>query len=84
MIETCLIPNNKKFIKGVGESKWYEQVFSLLKTASRIAELLSNSRNVIVKCSDGWDRTSQLCALSMVMLDPYYRTIEGFEVLVQK
>lgn len=37
-----------------------------------------------VHCSDGWDRTSQLTSLSMLLLDGYYRTIEGFEVLIEK
>lgn len=26
----------------------------------------------------------QLTALAMVLLDPYYRTIKGFEVLIEK
>ena len=26
----------------------------------------------------------QLTALSMLMLDPYYRTLKGFEVLIEK
>ncbi|KAJ3357976.1 hypothetical protein HDU83_000033 [Entophlyctis luteolus] len=34
--------------------------------------------------SDGWDRTAQLCSLAELCLDPYYRTIEGFAVLVEK
>lgn len=42
------------------------------------------STSVVVHCSDGWDRTSQLTALAMLLLDPYYRTIKGFEVLVEK
>ena len=33
---------------------------------------------------DGWDRTSQLTSLSMLMLDSYYRTLKGFEVLIEK
>ena len=41
-------------------------------------------RSVLVHCSDGWDRTPQLTSLSMLMLDPYYRTIEGFIVLIEK
>ena len=36
--------------------------------------------NVLVHCSDGWDRTSQLTALSQLMMDPYYRTVLGFKV----
>ncbi len=37
-----------------------------------------------VHCSDGWDRTAQLAGLAQVMLDPFYRTIEGLFVLIQK
>jgi hypothetical protein len=44
---------------------------------------LANS-HVLVHCSDGWDRTSQLSSLAQLCLDPYYRTIEGFAVLVEK
>lgn len=40
--------------------------------------------NILVHCSDGWDRTAQLCALASVMLDPYYRTIEGLCILIEK
>lgn len=31
--------------------------------------------NVIVHCSDGWDRTTQLAVLTQLIIDPYYRTI---------
>lgn len=40
--------------------------------------------NVLVHCSDGWDRTSQLTSLSQLMMDPYYRTMEGFKVCVSQ
>ncbi len=35
-------------------------------------------------CSDGWDRTAQTCALSQLLLDPYYRTFDGFRALIEK
>jgi hypothetical protein len=38
----------------------------------------------MVHCSDGWDRTTQLCALAQIMLDPYSRTIDGLIVLIEK
>eukprot|EP00003_Mantamonas_plastica_P005861 TRINITY_DN14787_c0_g1_i3.p1 TRINITY_DN14787_c0_g1~~TRINITY_DN14787_c0_g1_i3.p1 ORF type:complete len:442 (-),score=127.90 TRINITY_DN14787_c0_g1_i3:79-1404(-) len=37
-----------------------------------------------VHCSDGWDRTSQLVGLAELMLDPYYRSLRGFIILVEK
>lgn len=44
----------------------------------------SGKTSVVVHCSDGWDRTGQLTSLAMLMLDGYYRTIRGFEVLLEK
>ncbi|MEQ2201682.1 Myotubularin- protein 6, partial [Xenoophorus captivus] len=36
--------------------------------------------SVLVHCSDGWDRTAQVCALGSLLMDPYYRTIKGLMV----
>lgn len=49
-----------------------------------MARSLSQGQNVLVHCSDGWDRTSQLCSLAGIFLDPYYRTIIGFHTLIEK
>uniref|UniRef100_A0A1I7XJE2 phosphatidylinositol-3,5-bisphosphate 3-phosphatase n=1 Tax=Heterorhabditis bacteriophora TaxID=37862 RepID=A0A1I7XJE2_HETBA len=38
----------------------------------------------VVHCSDGWDRTSQTVAIAQLLLDPFYRTIHGFQVLIEK
>ena len=47
----------------------------------RVAEVIEKQKSsVLVHCTDGWDRTAQLTALAMLMLDPYFRTIRGFEV----
>jgi hypothetical protein len=57
----------------------------LLKGVNMIVEAIIQKRtNVLVHCSDGWDRTAQLCALAQQLLDPYFRTIEGFAVLIEK
>ncbi|CAG8694406.1 10625_t:CDS:2, partial [Racocetra fulgida] len=42
------------------------------------------SSHVLIHCSDGWDRTTQLTSISILCLDPYYRTFRGFQVLVEK
>lgn len=57
----------------------------ILAGALRIADKLESGKtSVVVHCSDGWDRTGQLTSLAMLMLDGYYRTIRGFEVLLEK
>lgn len=65
-------------------SKWLQYIGTILKGASSIAESLLYGYPVLVHCSDGWDRTAQLTALTQLMVDPYYRTIEGFFTLINK
>ena len=36
--------------------------------------------SVLVHCSDGWDRTAQVCSVACVLLEPYYRTLKGLMV----
>jgi len=38
----------------------------------------------VIHCSDGWDRTTQLSCLAQIMMDSYFRTITGFEILLEK
>lgn len=53
----------------------------ILKSSIKVASVIyCENRSVLVHCSDGWDRTSQICSLSEILLDPYYRTIDGFRV----
>eukprot|EP00112_Aurelia_sp_Birch-Aquarium-sp1_P025334 Seg837.12 transcript_id=Seg837.12/GoldUCD/mRNA.D3Y31 product="Myotubularin-related protein 2" protein_id=Seg837.12/GoldUCD/D3Y31 len=73
------------FLSNLESSKWLEHIKAILAGAVRIADIVDRCRlSVIVHCSDGWDRTPQLTSLAMLLLDPYYRTIEGFEVLIEK
>jgi len=55
-----------------------------VECARFMAESIAKGTSCIVHCSDGWDRTSQTVALAQLILDPFYRTIRGFEVLVEK
>ncbi|XP_030194553.1 myotubularin-related protein 1a isoform X1 [Gadus morhua] len=69
----------------VHQTHWLEYIRLLLTGAVRIADRLESGKtSVVVHCSDGWDRTPQLTALAMLMLDSYYRTLQGFQVLVEK
>ncbi|XP_026871374.2 myotubularin-related protein 1a isoform X4 [Electrophorus electricus] len=70
---------------GIDATRWLEYIRLLLAGAVRIADKLESSKSsVVVHCSDGWDRTAQLTSLAMLMLDSYYRTLRGFQVLLEK
>ncbi|CAM4520787.1 unnamed protein product [Leuciscus chuanchicus] len=69
----------------IDATHWLEYIRLLLAGAVRIADKVESSKSsVVVHCSDGWDRTAQLTSLSMLMLDSYYRTLRGFQVLLEK
>lgn len=69
----------------VEDTRWLAHVRLVLSGALRVAEAVENKgTTVLVHCSDGWDRTGQLCGLSQILLDGHYRTIEGFIDVVEK
>ena len=66
-------------------SGWIRHISAIMEGTALIARNVHvNSSHVLIHCSDGWDRTSQLSALAQLCLDPFYRTIRGFEILVEK
>ncbi|XP_032474964.1 myotubularin-related protein 1 isoform X1 [Phocoena sinus] len=74
-----------RWLSNVDGTHWLEYIRMLLAGAVRIADKIESGKtSVVVHCSDGWDRTSQLTSLAMLMLDSYYRTIKGFEALIEK
>ena len=75
-------PPNRELL---AKSKWIKHISGILDGSAIIARQVGiQHSHVLIHCSDGWDRTSQLSALAQLMLDPYYRTIDGFIVLVEK
>uniref|UniRef100_A0A8C3AFN1 phosphatidylinositol-3,5-bisphosphate 3-phosphatase n=1 Tax=Cyclopterus lumpus TaxID=8103 RepID=A0A8C3AFN1_CYCLU len=69
----------------IDQTHWLEYIRLLLAGAAKIANKLESGKtSVVVHCSDGWDRTAQLTSLAMLMLDSHYRTLRGFQVLVEK
>ncbi|CAD6184281.1 unnamed protein product [Caenorhabditis auriculariae] len=83
---SALIPrvDEKNFYKLLDESKWLQHVHSILSASMEIVGQVDRKMSVLVHCTDGWDRTAQLTSLSMLQLDGYYRTLEGFIVLIEK
>ncbi|XP_068344787.1 phosphatidylinositol-3-phosphatase myotubularin-1-like isoform X1 [Pyrus communis] len=72
-------------VSTLGDSGWLIHVQSVLAGSAWIAARVAlESASVLVHCSDGWDRTTQLISLANLLLDPYYRTLTGFQALIEK
>eukprot|EP01062_Namystynia_karyoxenos_P012973 TRINITY_DN1466_c0_g1_i1.p1 TRINITY_DN1466_c0_g1~~TRINITY_DN1466_c0_g1_i1.p1 ORF type:complete len:885 (+),score=214.84 TRINITY_DN1466_c0_g1_i1:72-2726(+) len=64
-------------------TKWIEYMRLVLIASLDVVTIVRDYQSsVLVHCSDGWDRTSQVTSLAALLLDPYYRTLDGFATLV--
>lgn len=73
------------FLSGLESCGWLRHIKAVLDASVWLAKAIYDEKtSVLVHCSDGWDRTSQVCSLGSLLLDPFYRTIKGFMVLIQK
>ncbi|KAI8325751.1 phosphatases II [Martensiomyces pterosporus] len=66
------------------KTNWLRHIENIMVGVKTIVEAIDSGKHVVVHCSDGWDRTAQLTSLAQLCLDPYYRTMKGFAVLVEK
>ncbi|ORX65662.1 phosphatases II, partial [Linderina pennispora] len=66
------------------KTNWLKHIENIMVGVKTIVETIDQGKHAVVHCSDGWDRTAQLTSLAQLCLDPYYRTIQGFAVLVEK
>jgi len=77
--------DDARWLSNLEATGWLNHVKMILAGAVKIADKVENHKtSVVVHCSDGWDRTPQLTALAMMLLDSYYRTLKGFQVLIEK
>ncbi|MCO5560846.1 hypothetical protein L7F22_014466 [Adiantum nelumboides] len=79
------LSNMAAAVSALGDSGWLVHVHNVLAAAAWVAARIAlEGASVLVHCSDGWDRTTQIVALAELMLDPYYRTFRGFQALIEK
>ncbi|CAK9159614.1 unnamed protein product [Ilex paraguariensis] len=70
-------------VSTLGDTGWLIHVHNVLAGSAWIAARVAlESASVLVHCSDGWDRTTQLVSLASLLLDPYYRTFVGFQTCI--
>lgn len=76
---------DQSFAKLLEQSEWLQQIRALLQLSGAVVDLIDlQGSSVALALEDGWDVTAQVSALAQLCLDPYYRTIEGFRVLIEK
>lgn len=86
--DTIVINNGQKLLPNMINKKamyWLKSVKLILNGVDTlIKSIVLNSSNLLIHCSDGWDRTAQISSLVQICIDPFFRTMEGFMVLVEK
>jgi hypothetical protein len=66
-------------------TEWLLLIRNILSSSVRMVSMFEEEgTSIVCHCSDGWDRTSQVCALVELLLDPYYRTRRGFAILIEQ
>ncbi|XP_040179891.1 myotubularin-related protein 8 [Rana temporaria] len=87
LLEACeqKNPSMSSFLTILENSGWLRHIKAVLDASVFLAKAVrDDNSSVLVHCSDGWDRTAQVCSLASLLLDPFYRTIKGFMVLIEK
>ncbi|CAF1520517.1 unnamed protein product, partial [Rotaria sordida] len=81
----CKNPLFSGWYPQLASTQWLQHLSALIKAASYVvANVDKHNRPVLVHCSNGGDHTPQIITLAEIMLDSHYRTINSFQILVER
>ncbi|TRZ02283.1 hypothetical protein DNTS_003178 [Danionella cerebrum] len=77
--------SDMKWFSSLEGSGWLDIIRQCLQKSIEVVECLEkDNTNVLITEEEGTDLCCVISSLSQIMLDPYYRTLLGFQSLVQK
>ncbi|KTG05452.1 hypothetical protein cypCar_00004339 [Cyprinus carpio] len=77
--------SDMKWFSSLESSGWLDIIRQCLQKAVEVVECLEkDNTNVLITEEEGTDLCCVISSLVQIMLDPYYRTLMGFQSLVQK
>lgn len=79
-----LMTQDEKFLTQLEKTCWLLYVSLCLKTANEAAKCLQEGESVVLQENEGRDMNCVISSIIQVLLDPFYRTINGFQMLIQK
>ncbi|KAG8440392.1 hypothetical protein GDO86_006229 [Hymenochirus boettgeri] len=75
----------EKWLSSLENTRWLEFVRIFLKQAAELVYVLDYRRqSVVLQEEEGRDVSCVVASLVQLMLDPYFRTMVGFQSLIQK
>ncbi|XP_053320579.1 myotubularin-related protein 10 [Spea bombifrons] len=76
---------DEKWLSSLENTRWLEFLRVFLRQATELVYILdSKRRSVVLQEEEGRDLSCLVASLVQLMLDPYFRTIVGFQSLIQK
>ncbi|XP_061078648.1 myotubularin-related protein 10-like isoform X1 [Conger conger] len=87
--QVCVIEpfeeSEEKWLSSVEGSRWLEYVRAFLKQSAEVVYVLEGKRaSVILQEEEDRDLSCVVSSLVQLMLDPHFRSLTGFQSLVQK
>jgi len=76
--------HDERFLTMLEKSSWLLYVSLCIRISNEAAASLKAGESVVLQENDGRDQSAIISSIVQILLDPYFRTIIGFQTLIQK